>query len=75
VGGFFVWLTLPEGVDSEAIRSTVEDHGVTYLAGHHCFADGARRRDIRLAYSYLPDDQIREGSRRLVRGLQAALAG
>ena len=74
VGGFFVWLTLPEGVDSEAIRSTVEDYGVTYLAGHHCFADGARRRDIRLAYSYLPEDQIREGTRRLVRGLEAALA-
>lgn len=75
VGGFFVWMTLPEGVDSEAIRNTVEDHGVTYLAGHHCFADGARRRDIRLAYSYLPEDQIREGTRRLVRGLEAALAG
>ncbi len=74
VGGFFVWMTLPDGVDSEAIRGTVEDHGVTYLAGHHCFADGARRRDIRLAYSYLPEDQIREGTRRLVRGLEAALA-
>ncbi|MCY3783744.1 MAG: PLP-dependent aminotransferase family protein [Chloroflexi bacterium] len=74
VGGFFVWLTLPEGVDSEAIRPTIEDHGVTYLAGHHCFADGARRRDIRLAYSYLPEDQIREGVRRLVRGLEAVLA-
>ena len=74
VGGFFVWLTLPDGVDSEAIRGTIEDHGVTYLAGHHCFADGERRRDIRLAYSYLPEDQIREGVRRLVRGLEAVLA-
>ncbi len=75
VGGFFVWLTLPEGVDSEAIRPAIEDHGVGYLAGHHCFADGVRRRDIRLAYSYLPEADIREAARRLVRGLQATLPG
>lgn len=73
VGGFFVWLTLPEGVDSEAIRPTIEDYGVSYLAGHHCFADGARRLDIRLAYSYLSESDIREAVKRLVRGLQATL--
>ncbi len=75
VGGFFVWLTLPEGADSEAIRPAIEDHGVGYLAGHHCFADGARRQDIRLAYSYLPEADIRVAVKRLVRGLQATLPG
>lgn len=75
VGGFFVWLTLPEGVDSEVIRPTIEDYGVSYLAGHHCFADGARHRDIRLAYSYLPESDIREAVKRLVRGLRATLPG
>ncbi len=73
-GGFFVWLRLPQGFDSEDIRARAEAQGVTYLAGHHCFADGADRRHLRLAFSYLPDDQIREGTRRLTAVLRAELA-
>ena len=72
-GGFFIWLELPEGADSEAIRERAEENGVTYLAGHHCFADGQNRRYIRLAYSYIPEDQLRQGTRRLVQTLQAEL--
>ena len=73
VGGFFIWLELPEGADSEAIRERAEENGVTYLAGHHCFADDRNRRCIRLAYSYIPEDQLREGTRRLVQTLQTEL--
>ena len=73
VGGFFVWLTLPSGADSEAIRPAIEEYGVGYLPGHHCFADASRRQDLRLAYSYLTEDEIREAARRLVRGLGAVL--
>ena len=72
-GGFFIWLELPEGADSEAIRERAEENGVTYLAGHHCFADGLNRRYIRLAYSYIPEDQLRQGTRRLVQTLRAEL--
>ena len=72
-GGFFIWLELPEGADSEAIRERAEENGVTYLAGHHCFADGQNRRYIRLAYSYIPEDQLRQGTRRLVQTLRAEL--
>ncbi len=72
-GGFFVWLRLPDGADSEELRSVAEDHGVTYLAGHNCYADSADRRHIRLAYSYLPEDQIATGVQRLVAALQSAL--
>ena len=72
-GGFFIWLELPEGADSEAIRERAEENGVTYLAGHHCFADGQNRRYIRLAYSYIPEDQLRQGTRRLVQTLRTEL--
>lgn len=74
VGGFFIWLELPEGADSEAIRERAEENGVTYLAGHHCFADDHNRRCIRLAYSYIPEDQLREGTRRLVQTLLVELS-
>ncbi|MBM4435866.1 MAG: PLP-dependent aminotransferase family protein [Actinobacteria bacterium] len=73
-GGFFVWLTLPAGTDAEALRLVAESHGVTYLPGHHCFASGAGRRHVRLAYSYLRADEIRESAARLVRALHEALA-
>lgn len=72
-GGFFVWLRFPEGVDSEELRLVAEDYGVTYLAGHNCYADGADRRHIRLAYSYLPEGQIAAGVQRLVRAFRSAL--
>ena len=73
-GGFFVWLSLPEGHNSETLQPTAEARGVTYLAGRHCFANGLDRRHLRLAYSYLPTDQIEEGARRLVSAIRASAA-
>ena len=73
VGGFVGWVTLPPGSDSEQLRPIAESHGVTYLSGHHCFADGSGRQHIRLAYSYLAEEQITESVVRLVRAIEDSL--
>jgi len=62
-GGFFVWLSLPEGMDAVAIQPEVAAHGVDYMPGTVFFADGQGRRNIRLAFSYMDEDAIRRGVR------------
>lgn len=71
VGGFFVWLRLPNGIDSEAMRERAEERGVTYLSGQHCFADQVDREHIRLAFSYLEEQELRIGIRRLIETIRA----
>ena len=38
---------------------------MAYVPGTNCFPDGQGRSSMRLAFSYEPEDKIREGVRRL----------
>jgi 2-aminoadipate transaminase len=64
-GGFFVWLTAPEGVDTRDLVGPAARLGVAFVPGapFHPGTEGANR--IRLAYSRVADDVIGEGVRRL----------
>ncbi|MQA93110.1 MAG: aminotransferase class I/II-fold pyridoxal phosphate-dependent enzyme [Streptosporangiales bacterium] len=64
-GGFFVWLTLPEGLDSKAMLPRAVSERVAYVPGTGFFADGSGAANIRLSYCFPEPDQIREGVRRL----------
>lgn len=60
-GGFFVWCNLPEGMSATALQARAEQRGATFLPGTRCFADGQGDDAIRLAFSYLPTEQIERG--------------
>jgi 2-aminoadipate transaminase len=64
-GGFFVWLTLPEGLDAKAMAPRAITNRVAYVPGTGFYADGSGRRHMRLSYCYPEPDRIREGVRRL----------
>ena len=64
-GGFFVWVTLPEGLDSQAMLPRAITARVAYTPGTAFYADGLGSRNIRLSYCFPPPDRIREGVRRL----------
>ncbi|HEX2313155.1 MAG TPA: PLP-dependent aminotransferase family protein [Thermomonospora sp.] len=64
-GGFFVWLTLPEGLDSKAMAPRAIANRVAYVPGTGFYADGQGRRHLRLSYCYPEPGRIREGVRRL----------
>lgn len=64
-GGFFVWVTLPEGLDSQAMLPRAVTARVAYTPGTAFYADGLGSRNIRLSFCYPPADRIREGVRRL----------
>jgi len=64
-GGFFVWLRLPEGVDSGALLSVAESAGVSYVPGARFYAGGGGERYCRLAFTLLSPEELEEGARRL----------
>jgi 2-aminoadipate transaminase len=64
-GGFFTWLTLPDGMDSvDLAREALADR-VAFVPGRPFFPDGRGRTNIRLAFSRVEDEDIDEGVRRL----------
>ncbi|MEI6777385.1 MAG: PLP-dependent aminotransferase family protein [Chloroflexales bacterium] len=65
LGGFFVWIRLPTGIDSAAILPLAESTGVSYLPGDRFFAEGGGHHYLRLSFSLLPPEQITEGVIRL----------
>lgn len=64
-GGFFVWLTLPPGLDSHAMLARAVTARVAYVPGTAFYADGFGSRHLRLSYCYPTPERIIEGTRRL----------
>lgn len=62
-GGFFIWVTLPKGVDTTRMRPQVRELGVEYLPGDSCFAENSETNQLRLSYSFVQDDRIDYGIR------------
>ena len=72
-GGFFVWLTLPPGIDGKAMLPRAVTARVAYVPGTAFFADGFGSGAIRLSFCYPPPERIREGVRRLAGVLEAEM--
>ncbi len=64
-GGFYVWVTLPEGLDAQALLPRAVEHRVAYVPGTAFYPDGSGQDRLRLAFCYPPEDRIREGVKRL----------
>ena len=72
-GGFFLWATLPGGIDSDAMIAQAVEHGVVYVAGTAFFVDGSGANTMRLSFSAPTPDRIDEGVRRLAATIHEAL--
>jgi len=64
-GGFYVWVTLPENLDSKSMLPRAVKELVAYTPGTAFYADGSGRNKIRLSFCYPTPEFIREGIRRL----------
>lgn len=64
-GGFYVWVTLPAGIDSKQMLPRAVKELVAYTPGTAFFADGSGQSSLRLSFCYPPPERIREGVRRL----------
>jgi 2-aminoadipate transaminase len=64
-GGFYVWLRLPDGINSKAMLPRAISSRVAYVPGTGFYADGSGGQYARLCYSLPAPDRIAEGVRRL----------
>ena len=65
-GGFFIWLTLPEPLQAEAVLASARERGVIFAPGVSFFAQASERggqRNLRLPFSFLSEAQMAEGVR------------
>ena len=64
-GGFYVWVTLPEWFDTQAMLAAAVERRVAYVPGTAFYPDGRGENQMRLAFCYPTEDRIREGIARL----------
>ena len=69
-GGFYIWVGLPEQLDSKAMLPRAVTELVAYTPGTAFFADGGGRQNLRLSFSYPTPENIKIGIRRLATVIQ-----
>jgi 2-aminoadipate transaminase len=72
-GGLFLWLTLPEHVDTVALLQEAVKEQVAFVPGCPFFVDGSGRNTMRLSFASVPPETIHEGIRRLSKVIKAHL--
>ncbi len=73
-GGYFFWLDLGEGVDTEALLPYAQWAGVSFLPGRLFSVDDAPSRCLRISFALYDADGLREGIHRLAQALDAYTA-
>ena len=65
-GGFFIWVTLPEGLDAESfLEESILEAKVSYVIGSPFISDQSNKNCLRLAFSVEDPERIQEGIARL----------
>lgn len=62
-GGMFLWLELPEDLDSDVILDDALAAGIAYIPGESFFSFDGVKNTIRMNFTMVKDDQIRDGIR------------
>jgi 2-aminoadipate transaminase len=68
-GGYFLWLTLDEDVDTVDLQSAANEEGVAFIAGPDFMLEGGANA-LRLSFASVPPDRIGEGVERIARALE-----
>jgi 2-aminoadipate transaminase len=69
-GGYFMWVTLPEGTDVEALFKLAGELGVAFVKGTDFLLEGGENT-LRIAYSGVTTAQIEEGVSRLAEAFRS----
>ncbi|WP_373378154.1 PLP-dependent aminotransferase family protein [Cupriavidus nantongensis] len=60
-GGMFIWMELPEGLDSMVILEEAVRRNVAYVPGAPFYANNPKRNALRLAFVTVPAERIEQG--------------
>lgn len=64
-GGMFLWVKVPEGIDTQKMLEEAIDHKVAYMPGSAFFIKNPQANTMRLNYTFVDNGEIREGIQRL----------
>jgi len=68
-GGFYLWCHLEEGLRAKELLAEAAARGVVFVVGEAFHADGGGQDAFRLNFTYHDEQGLREGIRRLAKGL------
>jgi DNA-binding transcriptional MocR family regulator len=72
-GGYFLWLTLGEDVDTVELLAAALEEQVAFVAGPDFMLEGGRS-SLRLSFASVPPEQVPEGVARISRALERVRA-
>jgi 2-aminoadipate transaminase len=72
-GGFFLWLTLPEEVDTQELFPIALREGVAYIPGPAFSVSGRFTNALRVAFSATSGERTEEGVVRLRKAIDTYL--
>jgi 2-aminoadipate transaminase len=72
-GGMFLWIKLPERIDTKELFKTAIDHNVAYVIGRPFHFDNSGHNTMRLSYSSPSIEQIQKGIKQLAEIFEKAL--
>ena len=64
-GGLFIWATLPDYIDTTDLLARALEEHVAFVPGRAAYVDGRGGSSMRLNFSGVGEDEIREGIRRI----------
>ncbi|MCI5851037.1 MAG: PLP-dependent aminotransferase family protein [Sutterellaceae bacterium] len=64
-GGMFIWLTLPEGIDTMKLLPEAIEQGLLYVPGSTFYGNSPESHQMRLSFVTVSEEKIREGVKRL----------
>ena len=68
-GGLFLWVVMPENINSEKMFETAIKNNVAYVMGSAFYPDGSGKNTMRLNFSYSSFEEIDEGIKRLAKAI------
>lgn len=71
VGGMFLWVQLPEGMDAEKLLPLAVERGMAFVPGAPFFPDRPQRNCLRLSYVTVSPEQIAQGITALAAAIRA----
>ena len=73
VGGMFLWVKLPAGMDAQALLAKAVERNMAFVPGAPFYADNAEINTLRLSYVTVSAEQINMGIAALVDAIKASL--
>ena len=74
VGGMFLWVRLPQGMDAQTLLGEAVERGMAFVPGAPFYAGDAQTNTLRLSYVTVSPEQINQGVAALAAAIRALQA-